>query len=140
MAQSHTAPARSTARPLRRPATRPAPLEVVRPDGRARTIGAMGTLVVLLVFITLFAVAGLHAVLAQTQAQIDAIHAENSASEVERDRLKAAQASLDSPEGLEELAMGAGLVLATDVVMLSPIPAGTLSAPESADPFAGGSG
>ena len=100
----------------------------------------MGTVFVLLVFTSLIGVAGLHAVLVQTQAEIDAIHTENSALEVERNRLIASQAWHDSPEGLEELAAAAGLVLAADVVMLAPVPAGALAAPTTVDPFAEGGG
>ncbi len=128
---------RTGARPARQPAPRQAPLSVVRPDDRARTVGVMSTVFVVLIFATLFAVAGLHAVLVQTQAEIDAIHTENSALEVQRNRLLASQASHDSPEGLEELALAAGLVPAADVVMLAPVPVGALVGPDSVDPFAG---
>jgi len=140
MAQARTAPARATARPARQAAPRRAPLSVVRPDDRARTVGIMGTVFVVLVFTSLIGVAGLHAVLVQTQAEIDSIHAENGELEVERNRLLASQAWHDSPEGLEELAAAAGLVLAADVVMLAPVPVGALAAPTTVDPFARGGG
>ncbi len=137
MAQTRPAPVRTAARPARQPSPRQAPLRVVRPDDRARTVGVMSTVFVMLIFTTLFAVAGLHAVLVQTQAEIDAIHTENSALEKERNSLLASQAWHDSPEGLEELALGAGLVPAGEVLMLAPVPIGALRAPESVDPFAG---
>ncbi len=136
MAQTRLSPQRA---PQRRPAPRPAPLRVVRPDHRVRTVGALGSVFLLLVFAALFVVAGLHAVLVQTQAEIDSITTGNATLQEQRDLLLAELAWHDSPKDLETLASEAGLVLAADPAMLAPVPAGTLAAPDSTDPFSAGS-
>jgi hypothetical protein len=130
--------------PLRRPAVRPARpaqprqanLRVVRPDHRIRVVGMVGTSVAVTLFVVLFVVAALHAVLVQTQAQIDAQRAANAAVQAELAVVTADLARVDSPEGLEQWAIDAGLVLAPEVVILSPVAPGTLAPPMSGDPFA----
>lgn len=129
--------------PVRRPAARPARtaqprqanLRVVRPDHRIRVVGMLGTAVVATFFAVLFIVAALHAVLVQTQAQIDAQRAANAAVQAELAVVNADLARVDSPEGLEQWAIDNGLVLAPEVVILSPVAPGTLAPPMSGDPF-----
>ena len=100
----------------------------------------LGTSVVVALFAVLFVVAALHAVLVQTQAQIDAQRAANAAVQAELAAVTADLARVDSPEGLEQWAIDAGLVLAPEVVILSPVVPGTLAPPISGDPFFGGGG
>lgn len=123
-------------RPAPRPQPRRAPLRVVRPDERSRAVGRMGSLVVVALFGILFAVAGLHAVLVQTQAHLDAQRSANAAVVEEISALEAELAWIESPAGVEEWAAAAGLVRAPGYVILSPVPAGRLAPPTSADPFA----
>jgi hypothetical protein len=127
---------RSTASaPKRATEQREASLRVVRTPERVRSVGAMGSLFALFVFATLFALAALHAVLVQTQARIDGLDRENAElGELLNTRL-ADEAWIDSPDGLREAALGAGLVEAPDVVALVPVPDGLLAPPTSADPF-----
>ena len=74
---------RPAARPARPSQPRPANLRVVHPDHRIRVVGMLGTSVVVALFAVLFVVAALHAVLVQTQAQIDAQRAANAAVQAE---------------------------------------------------------
>ena len=127
---------RPAARPARPSQPRPANLRVVHPDHRIRVVGMLGTSVVVALFAVLFVVAALHAVLVQTQAQIDAQRAANAAVQAELAAVTADLARVDSPEGLEQWAIDAGLVLAPEVVILSPVAPGTLAPPMSGDPFA----
>jgi len=87
-----------------------------------------------------FGVANRHAVLVQTQAQIDAQRAANAAVQAELAAVTADLARVDSPEGLEQWAIDAGLVLAPEVVILSPVAPGTLAPPMSGDPFSEAAG
>ncbi len=129
--------------PVRRPAARPARqgqprqanLRVVRPDHRIRVVGMLGTAVAVGLFAVLFVVAALHALLVQTQAQIDAQRVANAAVQAELAVVNADLARVDSPEGLEQWAINAGLVLAPEVVILSPVALDTLAPPTSGNPF-----
>ncbi len=125
------------ARPLKA-APRRAPLQVVRPDTRIRTVGAIGSTVVLIGFATLFILAAVHAMLVQGQAQIDAINSENAVLEAEVTRAIAALATADSPEGLASQAAAAGLVESASLVMLPPVSEGALPSPATPDPFGPG--
>lgn len=125
------------ARPLRA-APRRAPLQIVRPDTRIRTVGAIGSTVLLIGFATLFVLAAVHAMLVQGQAQIDAINGNNAVLEAEVTRAIASLAAADSPEGLATQAAVAGLVESASLVMLPPVAEGALAAPSHADPFGPG--
>lgn len=127
-----------TPRPLRRATPRPAPLRVVRTDPRVRTVGTIGTLVATFFFLVLFALAGLHAVVVQTQARLDAVNADIAALEEVRIHALAEWARYDSPAGLAEVASAAGLVPAPDVVLLAPVAPGRLSRPPVENPFGPG--
>ncbi len=133
-----TTPARrqAAARPARQAQPRRADLRVVRPDHRVAVVGALGTAVIITFFGVLFAIAGLHAVLVQTQAEIDAQRAANAEVQEELDEVVAALAWIDTPEGLEHWALTSGLIEAPEVISLTPIAPGALPAPASDDPFA----
>ncbi len=88
----------------------------------------------------LFLLAGLHAVLVQTQATLDSVEAQISTLELQRNEALATLAWHDSPDGLAEAAADAGLALATDVEMLTPVVFGALAPPPYPDPFAGVTG
>jgi|GEM_PF-1961153 len=127
----------ATVRPARRAAAAPAPLRVVRPGERTHAVGATGTIVVLLAFVIMFTLAGLHAMAVQTQAQVDATRQDIAQMVEQRNRLTADLSWLDSPEGIEESARAAGLVQAGDFEMLGRVPAGELEPPQGDNPFAG---
>ena len=128
------ATARVAPAPKQAPQRRTAPLRVVQPQEGTRSVGALGTVAVLFLFATLLGLAGLHAVLVQNQAALDALLAQNQARQEQVDQLLADVAHLDSPEGVAEQVAGNGLVAANDVVTLAAIGPGTLAAPLS-DPF-----
>ncbi len=126
-------------RPRTSPATarKSAELRVVRVNNRVRTVGTLGTIVGSFMFLLLFMLAGLHAVLVQTQATLDSVDAEISSLQVQRNEALAQLAWHDSPDGLAEAASKAGLALATDVETLAPVVEGDLMPPARPDPFAG---
>lgn len=135
---------RQAPRPVRRaaPAPRPAPgrapLRVVRPDDRARTVGAIGTIVAGFFFLVLLALAGLHAVVVQTQAELDDVNADIASLEELRVDTLAERAWSESAVGLAANAEAAGYVPAAEVVNLHRVGPGELPPPASPDPFAGG--
>ena len=128
----------SSPRPARRATPRSAPLRVVRPDDRVRTVGAIGSLVAGFFFVVMLALAGLHAVVVQTQAELDGVNADISALEEERVEALAARAWSASAIGQAETAVAAGFVPSARPAILSPVPPGALMPPVEADPFAGG--
>jgi hypothetical protein len=129
-------------RPVRRPTPKAAPertrLRVVRADDRARTVGAISSAVAGFFFVVMFALAGLHAVVVQTQAVLDEVNADISALEEIRINTLAEQARASSAVGISDAAQAAGYVPAPEVVNLVVVPPGRLTPPSSADPFAGG--
>jgi type II secretory pathway pseudopilin PulG len=137
MAAATTARRQPAVRPARQATPRRADLRVVRSDRRVVVVGALGSAVVVTFFGVLFVIAGLHAVLVQTQAQIDAQRAANAEVQEQLDDVVAQLAWIDTPEGLEQWARTSGLIEAPEVVSLAPLPAGALAPPVSADPFAG---
>lgn len=120
--------------------TRRPDLRVVRANERVRAVGTLGTIAVAMFMVVLLVLAGLHAVLVQTQAQLDSLNAEISHLEVQRNEGIAKLAWHDSPDGLAEAAVAAGLVHATDLRVLGPVTEGRLSPPVGADPFGGVAG
>jgi hypothetical protein len=134
--------ANQSARPLRRSAPKPAPkptqLRVVRPDDRVRTVGAISTAVAGFFFLVMFALAGLHAVVVQTQSELDDVNSDIAALEELRVNTLAERAWAESPVGLAAIATAAGYVQAAEVVNLTLVAPGRLAPPVSADPFAGG--
>lgn len=99
-----------------------------------RSAGSFGTFAALLLFLALLGLAGLHAVLVQNQAELDDLVSANHARQHRVDELTGRLAILDSPAGVADQAVGAGLVLAPEVVTLSPVAAGVLGLP-GPDPF-----
>jgi hypothetical protein len=85
-------------------------------------------------FGTLLGLAALHATLVQAQAGLDSIVTENADRRERVDALLAEMAHLDSPEGVAEQALAAGLVAAPEVVTIAPLAPGALAAP-TASPF-----
>ena len=128
----------ATATPRRAPraAPRRPPLRAVRPTERVRSVGTIGTLVAGFFFVILLSLAGLHAVVVQTQANLDSVKADVADLEDDRVNSIAERAWYDSPAGLADAAAAAGLVPAADFVMLVPVPPDLLGGPSSADPFA----
>ena len=100
----------AAARPARQVQPRRADLRIVRPDHRVAVVGTLGSAVAITIFVVLFVIAGLHAVLVQTQAQIDAQRAANAQVQEELDDVVAALAWIDTPEGLEHWALTSGLI------------------------------
>ena len=122
-------------------ANRPAPnrtspgLKVARsPVAARRSIGGIGTLVLLGLFAMCLALAALHAVLVENQATLDDLIERNQQRHERIDQLQAEIAYLDSPEGLADQADSAGLVPAAELVVLTPVGADRLP-PPGADPF-----
>jgi hypothetical protein len=134
---------RTAARPTRRADQKVAPkradLKIVRTEDRVRTVGAISTAVASFFFVVLFALAGLHAVVVQTQADLDEVNADITSLEERRVVRQADLAWADSAVGLEVTALAAGLVPAGDTVILAPLPPGELTQPKSIDPFVPGS-
>ena len=120
----------------RRAAPKKADLRVVRADDRVRTVGAIGSIVASFFFVVLFALAGLHAVVVQTQAELDEVNSDITELEEERVMRLADLAWADSAVGIETTALAAGLVPAGKTVILTPVPPGDLAAPAFVDPFA----
>ena len=135
MAATTNARRQPALRPARQAQPRRADLRVVRPDRRVVVVGALGTAVIITFFAVLFAIAGLHAVLVQTQARIDAQRAANAEVQEQLDDVVAQLAWIDTPEGLEHWARTSGLIEAPEVVSLAPVPIGALAAPTTDDPF-----
>jgi hypothetical protein len=130
--------ARSLRRSAPKPAPKPAQLRVVRPDDRVRTVGAISTAVAGFFFLVMFALAGLHAVVVQTQSELDDVNSDIAALEELRVNTLAERAWAESPVGLAAIATAAGYVQAAEVVNLTLVAPGRLAPPVSADPFAGG--
>ena len=123
-----------------KPQKRGADLRVVRANERVRTASTLGTIIVSIIMGVLLMLAGLHAVLVQTQAQLDSLDTEIAQLEVQRNEGLAELAWHDSPKGLAEAAAAAGLVHATDRTPLSPVAEGALAPPSEVNPFGGANG
>ena len=104
-----------------------------------RTVGAISSMVASFFFVVLFALAGLHAVVVQTQAELDSVNADIAELEELRVLREADLAWAESAVGLETTALAAGFVPAGDTVILAPVPPGELTPPASVDPFVPGS-
>lgn len=136
--------ASSTARSPRRNATRTAAgaapkkanLRVVGTDERVRTVGAISSIVAAFFFVLLLSLAGLHAIVVQTQAELDGVNADIAALEEQRVMRTADLAWAGSAVGLETTALAAGLVPAADTVIVAPVAPGRLTPPTNMNPFA----
>ena len=143
MVANRTAEASARSNPVTAPRRAPRkapvkpPLRVVRPDESARSVGALGSMIAVFLFLTLLALAGLHAMLVQAQAGLDSLIEENGVRRERVDQLLAEVAHLDSPEGVAEQAEAAGLIASPEVVTIAPLAPGALLEP-SLDPFGPG--
>jgi len=122
-------------RTVAKPQDRRADLRVVRANERVRTVGTLGTIIGSTLMAMLMLLAGLHAVLVQTQAKLDSLDSEIAGLEVQRNETLAELAWHDSPEGLAQAASEAGFVHATDLKILAPVAEGELLPPAGLDPF-----
>ncbi len=98
-------------------ASRPA-LQLVR-DGRRLRPGPLGTVLISVVFITLFVLAFLQAVLVQGQLGLDTLDRRISDLEVQRARLQVDVATAESPLRIQAAAAEHGLVGPPEVVFLA---------------------
>ncbi len=100
-----------------RSAARPA-LQLVR-DGRRLRPGPLGTVLISVVFITLFVLAFLQAVLVQGQLRLDTLDRQITDLEVQRARLQVDVATAESPLRIQAAAAEHGLVRPPEVVFLA---------------------
>lgn len=108
----------ATARALRREAAPQQPrLRVVREAGRLRP-GLVGTVIITLVFSTLFVLAFMQAVLVQGQLHLDQLDRQIAQKEQERARHQIEVATAEAPERIQAAAAANGLVSPPDVVFL----------------------
>lgn len=139
-ATKNAAPARSTAKPALKSVEKSVDKKQNKSQKpktssiRKSSLGDAGTLLALCLFMGCLSLAALHAVMVQNQARLDDLQASNQNRQELIDRLLAEIAYLDSPEGVEMNAVEAGLVLAAEVVTLTPVAQDLLPAPSS-DPF-----
>ncbi|MFT5201079.1 MAG: hypothetical protein ACI9C1_000447 [Candidatus Aldehydirespiratoraceae bacterium] len=127
---------RAAAKPAPKAAPKRADLRVVRTDDRVRTVGAISSAVAAFFFLVMFALAGLHAVVVQTQSELDGVNREISNLEEARVVALADLAYSGSAIGVETTALAAGFVPAARPINLPLVPPGQLAPPTSADPFA----
>ncbi|MCC6437284.1 MAG: hypothetical protein IT196_19805 [Acidimicrobiales bacterium] len=131
----------ATARALRRESAPQQPrLRLVREAGRLRP-GLVGTVVITLVFSTLFVLAFMQAVLVQGQLHLDQLDRQIAQKEQERARHQIEVATAEAPERIQAAAAANGLVSPPDVVFLEraavtpvevPPPAATPATPADA--------
>ena len=103
------------------PAPTPAPrarLRIVREASRLRP-GPAGTVVITLVFGTLFVLAFLQAVLVQGQLELDQLDRQIGHGEIERKHREIAAATAGAPERIQDAATANGLVNPPEVVFLA---------------------
>ncbi|MFN0025625.1 MAG: hypothetical protein ACKV2O_00375 [Acidimicrobiales bacterium] len=98
-------------------AVRPS-LQLVR-DGRRLRPGPLGTVVISVVFITLFVLAFLQAVLVQGQLGLDTLDRRIADLEVQRARMQVDVATAESPLRIQAAAAENGLVRPPEVVFLA---------------------
>ncbi len=100
------------------PGRRPT-LELVRPQRRLRP-GLIGTVVICLVFGTLFVLAAMQAILVQGQLRLDRAHQDIEARQEVLDKLATEVATLEAPARIQRVAADFGMVQPPDVVFLAP--------------------
>ena len=106
----------------------------VAPPAARRSVGDIGTMLALSLFVVFLALAVLHAVLVENQAALDELIDLNRLRQEQIDQFQAEIAYLDSPEGVADHALSAGLVPAAELITLAPVGSGLLP-PPAADPF-----
>ncbi len=128
MATSNGTSAAVRTRPQQKAApTRPR-LQLVRQVGGLRP-GIVGTVVISLVFSTLFVLAVLQAVLVQGQLKLDQLDREIRQLEAERSRREVEVATAESPDRIQAEAVSHGLVTPPDVVFLERATVDPIAAP-----------
>lgn len=133
-------PAQSIRKPVRGSSRAAMPLRdrrrlrVLESPPSQRSLWGAGVLLVFCLFMGWLSLAALHAVLVQNQARLDGLIADNQTRRKKVDDLEAEIAHLDSPDGVSEQAVEAGLVPAAEPVTLSPVVPGALARPLE-DPF-----
>jgi len=103
-------------------------LQLVRQVGGLRP-GLVGTVVISLVFSTLFVLAVLQAVLVQGQLKLDQLDREIRQRETERSRREVEVATAESPDRIQAEAVNHGLVTPPDVVFLERATVDPIAAP-----------
>jgi hypothetical protein len=94
-------------------------LSIVRPRRRLRP-GLIGTVVICLVFGTLFVLAAMQAVLVQGQLRLDRVHHDIETRQEALDKLATEVATLEAPDRIQRAATEFGMVQPPDVVFLAP--------------------
>ncbi len=119
----------AVARAPRREASPPRPrLRVVREASRLRP-GLIGTVVITLVFSTLFVLAFMQAVLVQGQLHLDQLDRQITQRETERAKFRIEVATAEAPERIQAAAAANGLVSPPDVVFVEPAKASPIEPP-----------
>ena len=91
--------------------------------------GLLGGLLVSIVFVTLFLLAAMQAVLVQGQLRLDQLQGDLAQREQDRDRLELQVNTLESPDRLAQAATALGMVPAPQVLFLYADPAAGGEAP-----------
>lgn len=128
MATSNGTGAAVRARPQQKAAPSRPRLQLVRQVGGLRP-GIVGTVVISLVFSTLFVLAVLQAVLVQGQLKLDQLDREIRQRETERSRREVEVATAESPDRIQAEAVNHGLVTPPDVVFLERATVEAIAAP-----------
>jgi outer membrane murein-binding lipoprotein Lpp len=111
-----------------RPDPRPTPtdrrqhLRVVRPDERParRLTPKVGVALTAVVFAILFAVAGAHTIIAQSQIRLDGLDTQVQTEQSRYQQLRKDVAQMESPERVVAAAEAQGMVTPQDLVYLQP--------------------
>jgi hypothetical protein len=118
-----TLPSERTGEVLR-PTERLRHLRVVRPHDRARRplrlTPRAGVTMTVLLFGALFAVAGSHALLIESQGRLDRLDVQAAEEEARYERLRMDVAQMESPERILAEATAQGMVPPADLVWVSP--------------------
>lgn len=105
-------------------------LRIVRRDVGT---GLLGSLVVVVIFATLFAVAALQAVLVQGQMKLDIAQRDIAKQELAREELTLEVAALEAPDRIESAARELGLVRPPQVLFLTALPTSAAPPPSPRD-------
>jgi cell division protein FtsL len=103
-----------------RPVERP-PLRLVEPPARHRVrVGLVGTVMLVVVLIGVFALAAVHTLVVQAQFELDQVEQQVAERRGDLDALRLEVATLESPSAIAEAAATIGLVNPPDRVYLEP--------------------
>ena len=125
------------AEPVPRRDDRP-PLRLVEPPSSKPKVrmGLIGTVLLVALFVGIFALAAMHTLVVQAQFELDRLDQQVSERLGELDALRLDVARLESPAAITEAAREIGLVAPTERVYLEPVvtPVPDRSAPPGASP------